>query len=81
MIHLLHTLATHGQLQDMLEVHRTYIKVAVDVRQGTLAGGGEFHADCQTVLRPTANNRSMELQDPTLRAKVEAVIRHLMGAS
>ncbi|MEQ9622641.1 DUF5674 family protein [Coleofasciculus chthonoplastes] len=27
-----------------------YIKLAVDIQRGILAGGGEFHADCETVL-------------------------------
>ena len=50
MIHLLHETATEKQLTDMLEAHGTFMKVAVDVRRGVLAGGGEFHADCESVL-------------------------------
>ena len=50
MIHLLRQPATDPQLQEMLEAHGEYMKVAVDVRRGVLAGGGEFHADCESVL-------------------------------
>lgn len=41
----------------MLEVHEQFIKVAVDVRQGLLAGGGEFHADCEAALTEEGSAR------------------------
>ena len=41
----------------MLEAHETYIKVAVDIRRGLLAGGGEFHADCESVLVEDGSRR------------------------
>lgn len=41
----------------MLETHETYIKVAVDVQRGILAGGGEFHADCESVLVEEGSRR------------------------
>jgi hypothetical protein len=50
MIHLLRTRATKQQLAEMLELLSVYIKLAVDIRQGILAGGGELHADCEAVL-------------------------------
>ena len=34
----------------MMAVLETYIKLAVDVERGTLAGGGAMHADCEYVL-------------------------------
>jgi len=34
----------------MLEELAEYIKVAVDIKRGILAGGGEYHADCEEVL-------------------------------
>jgi hypothetical protein len=34
----------------MLEELETYIKLAVDVERNILAGGGEYHADCEEVL-------------------------------
>jgi hypothetical protein len=50
MIHLLHSRATKEQLGEMLEVLGVYVKLAVDIRRGILAGGGELHADCEAVL-------------------------------
>ena len=87
----------------------TYVKLAVDIDRGVLAGGGAMHADCEAILledgsqqdfiwgadwnpstqevtfesliniRPRQNNRSLELQDPELRAKVEQITRDLLG--
>ena len=34
----------------MLEELRSYVKLAVDLERGVLAGGGEYHADCEEVL-------------------------------
>lgn len=34
----------------MLKALDSYIKVAVDISQGTLVGGGVLHADCESVL-------------------------------
>ncbi len=34
----------------MLQAHRFYIKTAIDIRRQILAGGGEMHSDCETVL-------------------------------
>ncbi len=50
MIHLVQQPATDAQVKDMLEQHESYIKLAVDVKRSVLAGGGEFHADCEAVL-------------------------------
>ena len=50
MIHLIRTHATTRQIEEMLQALETYIKLAVDIRQGILAGGGELHADCEAVL-------------------------------
>jgi hypothetical protein len=91
----------------MMEILETYIKLAVDVERGILAGGGAMHADCEAVLleagsqqefiwgadwnpstqevtfesliniSPRQNNRSLELQDSNLRAKVEQMTRNL----
>lgn len=58
MIHLLRQPATSQQITDMLEVHETYIKVAVDIVRKMLAGGGEFHADCESVLVEDGSDRS-----------------------
>ena len=42
--------ATEPEIRDMLETLGTYIKLAVDVERSVLAGGGEYHADCEEVL-------------------------------
>jgi hypothetical protein len=42
--------ASAQQLAAMLEELREYVKLAVDVRLGILAGGGALHADCEAVL-------------------------------
>ena len=108
MIYIIRERATKEQLQEMMEVLQTYVKLA-DIDRGILAGGGAMHADCEAVLledgsqqefiwgadwnpesqevtfesliniRPRQNNRSLELQDPDLRAKVEQVTRTLLG--
>jgi hypothetical protein len=109
MIHIIREYATKEQLQEMMEMLETYVKLAVDIERRVLAGGGAMHADCEAVLledgsqqefiwgadwnpesqevtfesliniRPRQNNRSLELQDPELRAKVEQVTRNLLG--
>jgi hypothetical protein len=50
MIHIIRIRATQAQIREMLEVHRFYIKLAVDIELGILAGGGELHADCEALL-------------------------------
>ena len=37
-------------MQEMLEMLETYVKLAVDIERGILAGGGAMHADCEAVL-------------------------------
>ncbi|TKB80921.1 MAG: hypothetical protein E8D45_02210 [Nitrospira sp.] len=50
MIHLMHDRATKEQIADMLSALCTYIKLAVDIERGVLAGGGTLHADCEAAL-------------------------------
>ena len=50
MIHWLDRPASQGQIQEMLEAYSFMIKIVVDVRRHTLAGGGEMHADCEALL-------------------------------
>ncbi|MBW7997798.1 MAG: hypothetical protein FVQ81_14745 [Candidatus Glassbacteria bacterium] len=42
--------ASLEDIDGMLEELGDYIKLAVDVERGILAGGGEYHADCEEVL-------------------------------
>ncbi len=49
-IHLIRDKATPLQIDEMLEEYGTLIKVAVDIEQAILAGGGEYHSDCEEIL-------------------------------
>jgi hypothetical protein len=49
-IHIIRQRATQTEIQQMLEELETYIKLAVDIKRNILAGGGEYHADCEEVL-------------------------------
>jgi Protein of unknown function (DUF5674) len=109
MIQIIRNRATPEQMQQMLEVLGIYIKLAVDIQRGILAGGGEFHADCEQILledgsepvhvwgadwyplkqsvgyesliniRPRVGNRSMEIQDPAIRAQINRIVQNLLG--
>ena len=50
MIYLLKEKTTPEQLKAMLEQHESMIKIVVDIRRRALSGGGEMHADCESVL-------------------------------
>jgi len=50
MIHIIENQATATQMAEMLQDLVTYIKLAVDVERGVLAGGGVLHADCESAL-------------------------------
>jgi hypothetical protein len=107
-IRILRRTATEADIRDMLETLQTYIKLAVDVEREVLAGGGEYHADCEEALledgslqeniwgadwypdtrtvgfvaliniRPRQGNRGMEIEDPTLRRRIEVIVRRLV---
>jgi hypothetical protein len=49
-IHIIRQPATEKEIREMLEELESYIKLAVDVERKILAGGGEYHADCEEVL-------------------------------
>jgi hypothetical protein len=50
MIYIVREPATPEQITEMSQVLGLFIKLAVDVQRGILAGGGELHADCEQVL-------------------------------
>ncbi len=50
MIYTLREKASQTQINDMLQEYETMIKIVVDIRQHILSGGGEMHADCESVL-------------------------------
>ncbi len=41
----------------MLESLNSYIKLAVDIKRGLVAGGGMLHADCEAVLLDDGSNQ------------------------
>jgi hypothetical protein len=49
-IHIIREWATKQQMEEMLQVLKTYVKLAVDLERGVLAGGGVLHADCEAAL-------------------------------
>lgn len=49
-IHILREKASAEQIKEMLQEYDSMIKIVVDTRQKILAGGGEMHADCESVL-------------------------------
>lgn len=50
MIHIIRDRITAEQMKEMLDMLETYVKLAVDIERGILAGGGAMHADCEAVL-------------------------------
>ena len=50
MIHIIRSPASKQLIDEMLEMLERYIKLAVDVDRGVLAGGGALHADCEAAL-------------------------------
>jgi hypothetical protein len=50
MIHLLKQPASSAQIREMLQQYEGMIKIVVDIRRRFLSGGGEMHADCESVL-------------------------------
>ena len=49
-IHIIRERAIKQQMEEMLQVLETYVKLAVDLERGILAGGGALHADCEAAL-------------------------------
>jgi len=49
-IRIIRQRATEKEIREMLVEHETYIKLAIDVERSILAGGGEYHADCEEAL-------------------------------
>ena len=50
MICLLKEKATSSDLREMLKQYEGVIKIVVDIRRRVLSGGGEMHADCESML-------------------------------
>ena len=50
MVSVIRSRATAQQINKMLNTLGSYIKLAVDIERGVLAGGGALHADCEAEL-------------------------------
>ena len=59
MILVIREKVTPEQLKAMLEMHSNvnYVKVAVDIEQRVLAGGGDMHSDCEEILLEEGSNQ------------------------
>ncbi len=57
-VHLDKSKATQQQITEMLSALESYIKVAVDIQEGILAGGGVMHADCEGVLLKSGSRQT-----------------------
>ena len=49
-VHVIRGQVKPEQISEMLLEYETLIKLAVDIDRGILAGGGEWHADCEEAL-------------------------------
>ncbi len=87
MIHIIRDRATKEQLQEMMEMLADCEAVLLDDGcQQEFIWGADWNPTSQEItfeslinIRPRQNNRSLELQDPELRAKVEQITRKLLG--
>ena len=50
MVSVIRGKATAHEMDEMLKALGSYIKLAVDIERGILAGGGALHADCEAEL-------------------------------
>jgi Protein of unknown function (DUF5674) len=50
MIYILRDKATPDQVAEMMKEYESMIKIVVDIRHRILAGGGEMHSDCESLL-------------------------------
>ena len=50
MILIIKERATFEQVEEMPQALEIYIKIAVDIEKGILAGGGQLHAECEAAL-------------------------------
>lgn len=78
MIHIIRSHATQQQIDEMLKTLGTYIKLAVDVRRGILAGGGAMHADCESALLDDGSQQEdiwgADWNPPTKQVTFESLI-------
>ena len=58
MIHILNQKANRQQIDEMLQELGSFIKLAVDIKRNILAGGGQMHADCESLLLQNGSQQS-----------------------
>lgn len=58
MILIIRSRSTPEQMRQMLAALGIYIKLAVDIERGIVAGGGELHADCEQILLADGSQQS-----------------------
>jgi hypothetical protein len=58
MIVILKEKPTPLQLEQMKEEYGNYLKVVVDIEEGILAGGGEYHVDAEQELIKSGHKQS-----------------------
>ncbi len=85
MIHVIRSRANEQQITGMLQTLERYIKLAVDIRRGILAGGGAMHADCEAVLLEDGSQQEdvwgMEIIDSAIRQRVAEIAHQLLGGA
>jgi hypothetical protein len=78
MIHIIRKKATSKEVKEMLEELGTYIKLAVDIKRGIIAGGCVLHADCEALLMEDGSKQEdiwgADWLPDTEQVKTEALI-------
>ena len=79
MILVIRSRASKQQAEEMLQALVGYIKLAVDIKRGVLAGGGILHADCESLLLDDGSKQ--EDIWGKVREAVAKITRKLLGAA
>lgn len=49
--------ATKEQIEEVTKIYPGYTKIVVDIAQGILSAGGEYHVDCEQELIKNGSNQ------------------------
>jgi len=79
MILIIRSRASKQQVEEMLQALVGYIKLAVDIKRGVLAGGGILHADCESLLLDDGSKQ--EDIWGKVRETVARITRKFLGAA
>lgn len=77
MIEIIRVRATPGQIEQMLQELKFYIKVAVDIEHRILAGGGEMHFYCEQALLEDGSKQS-DIWAASFRSDTQQIIYESM---